>query len=102
MGFLKRALICEIWDLNLGGEGETFSFMDTSIQLPEITVRLTDETTVEIWHTDDHQTDKSEGRRRDLMEILENENNSFTLNIAHEEINGEVIATHILMMIFPW
>ena len=98
----NNLLICEILAQNFGGGGETFGIMDTSIQLPEMTVRITDATTFEIWHTDGHHTDESEGTRRDLVELLESGSTAFSLNVAHEEINGEIVATHILMMIFPW
>lgn len=98
----NNLLICEILAENFGGGGEFFVGADSSVQLPEMTVRITETTTFEIWHTDGHQTDKSEGTKTDLTELLENGRTSFNLNIVHKEINGDVVATHILMMIFPW
>lgn len=94
----NNLLICEVTGESAGAG--MIGATDSSIQYPELTVKMTDATTFEIWHTDGIKTDESEGTRDDLIELLESESTMFSLNIKHEEMNGELVATHVLIMIF--
>ena len=93
----NNLLICE--DLGFVLEGMMASTnLDNYI---DESVRLTDTTTFEITHTDGI-TDSSTvaGTRADLIDFLESESNSFSINIVHDKVGSELIATHIQILVF--
>jgi len=102
----NNLLICEGVDFSEGvilddeGLGMFGGFDSEATQ--EMIVRLTEATTFEIMHTDGHNSTTSQGTRNDFDELVSGTSTSYSLSIKHEEVGGELIATHIQMMIFPW
>jgi len=100
----NNLLICE--ETGLGGSDGMLVISDNTGDLDlmqEMTTRLTAETTFEIWYVDGRSDPIiSLGTRNDLEELVEGTSTSYSLGIKHEEVNGELVATHILIMKFPW
>jgi len=100
----NNLLICEdVGEAIDGGEEEIIG-MDLGGQMQDMTARLTDATTFETIHTDGQPgtvPDISAASRSDFEELVAG-SSSYSLAIRHEERDGELVAIHIEMMIFPW